>query len=76
MDFPKIFSAGTTKIKNLDHNIESLEVKLTEDEMKEISDAVPLEEVAGGRTYSHIRHVVWEFADTPAAYPSENNDAA
>uniref|UniRef100_A0A2N9EEH9 NADP-dependent oxidoreductase domain-containing protein n=1 Tax=Fagus sylvatica TaxID=28930 RepID=A0A2N9EEH9_FAGSY len=35
---------GTSKIKNLDNNIGSLKVKLTEEHLKEISDAVPIEE--------------------------------
>lgn len=59
-------SPGTTKIKNLDDNIDSLKVKLAADELKEISDAFPLEEVAGHRTYAHIKHATWEFADTPS----------
>ncbi|XP_078435596.1 perakine reductase-like [Wolffia australiana] len=64
---------GTTKIKNLEHNIGSLRVKLTEDELKRISEAVPLEDVAGDRTYAHIRRVGWEFADTPV-YQHGNTD--
>ncbi|CAL5397456.1 unnamed protein product [Camellia sinensis] len=40
---------GTTKIKNLDENIGALRVKLTEDDLKEISDAVPILEIAGPR---------------------------
>ncbi|GAY44653.1 hypothetical protein CUMW_083530 [Citrus unshiu] len=35
---------GTTKIKNLDDNIDSLRIKLTKEDLKEISDAVPIEE--------------------------------
>ncbi|GMP60799.1 hypothetical protein CsSME_00023513 [Camellia sinensis var. sinensis] len=42
---------GTTKIKNLDENIGALRVKLTEDDLKEISDAVPILEIAGPRIY-------------------------
>lgn len=56
---------GTTKIKNLDDNIGSLKVKLTEEDLKEISDAVSISEVAGGRTYESMVHATWKFANTP-----------
>ncbi|KAE8010047.1 hypothetical protein FH972_006445 [Carpinus fangiana] len=56
---------GTTKIKNLDDNIGSLKKKLTEASLKEISDAVPIEEVAGGRGYQNMEHFLWKFANTP-----------
>ncbi|XP_021742235.1 probable aldo-keto reductase 1 [Chenopodium quinoa] len=56
---------GTTKIKNLDTNIGSLKVKLTEEESKEVSDAVPLCEVAGDRTYEGMIAKTWKFANTP-----------
>ncbi|KAM3290388.1 hypothetical protein P3S67_018677 [Capsicum chacoense] len=36
---------GTTKIKNLHDNIGSVRVKLTEEGVKELSDAVPIGEV-------------------------------
>uniref|UniRef100_A0A2P2KCE5 Uncharacterized protein MANES_08G133200 n=2 Tax=Rhizophora mucronata TaxID=61149 RepID=A0A2P2KCE5_RHIMU len=61
---------GTTKIKNLDENIGSLMVKLTEDELKQVSDAVPINEVAGDRTYSSMSSVSWKFANTP---PKDTN---
>ncbi|KAK3041981.1 hypothetical protein RJ639_002289 [Escallonia herrerae] len=35
----------TTKIKNLDENVGSVRVKLTESDLKEISDAVPINEI-------------------------------
>ncbi|KAK8651113.1 hypothetical protein V6N13_140727 [Hibiscus sabdariffa] len=57
---------GTTKVKNLDQNIGSLRVKLTADDLKEIADAVPIEEVAGDRNYDSMRKASWKFADTPA----------
>ncbi|BBG92383.1 hypothetical protein Prudu_000107 [Prunus dulcis] len=41
---------GTTKVKNLDINIGSLDVKLTEEDLKEICDAVPIDEVGGSET--------------------------
>ncbi|KAK0608756.1 hypothetical protein LWI29_035445 [Acer saccharum] len=42
---------GTTKVKNLDDNIGSLALKLTEDNLKEICDAVPIDEVGGSREF-------------------------
>ncbi|CAB4283314.1 unnamed protein product [Prunus armeniaca] len=56
---------GTTKIKNLDANIGSLRVKLGEEDLKEVSDAVPIDQVAGDRTYSGMTHLQWNFANTP-----------
>ncbi|PON73857.1 Aldo/keto reductase/potassium channel subunit beta [Parasponia andersonii] len=56
---------GTTKIKNLNDNIGSVRVKLTEEDLKEISDAVPIEEVAGDRTPESISKNSWNFANTP-----------
>ncbi|KAJ0080609.1 hypothetical protein Patl1_23324 [Pistacia atlantica] len=56
---------GTTKIKNLDNNIGSLLVKLTKENLKEISDAIPIAEVAGDRAYDSMRNVTWKFANTP-----------
>ncbi|CAK7340951.1 unnamed protein product [Dovyalis caffra] len=54
---------GTTKIKNLNSNIGALRVKLTKEEIKEISDAVPVNEVAGNRSIKP--ELSWKFADTP-----------
>ncbi|XP_042517586.1 probable aldo-keto reductase 1 [Macadamia integrifolia] len=56
---------GTTKIKNLDNNIGSLKVKLTEEDLKEISDAVPIDVVAGSRTADIFLQCSWKFANTP-----------
>ncbi|KAK9735306.1 hypothetical protein RND81_04G197500 [Saponaria officinalis] len=56
---------GTTKIKNLDTNIGSLKVKLTEEEVKEVSDAVPQSEVAGDRMCEAFIGSTWKFANTP-----------
>ncbi|KAL6989801.1 palmitoyltransferase akr1 [Sarracenia purpurea var. burkii] len=56
---------GTTKIKNLDENIGALRVKLTEDEVKEISGAVPVDEVAGKRIYDSFYRISFHFSDTP-----------
>lgn len=56
---------GTTKIKNLDTNIGSLKVKLTEEELKEVCDAVPISEVAGDITYENLIATTWKFTNTP-----------
>ncbi|KAJ0981651.1 hypothetical protein J5N97_009906 [Dioscorea zingiberensis] len=56
---------GTTKIQNLEDNIGSLNVMLSEEDWKEISDAVRIEEVVGSRTYGHIESHSWQFANTP-----------
>ncbi|XP_026460652.1 probable aldo-keto reductase 1 [Papaver somniferum] len=56
---------GTTKIKNLDVNIGSLGLKLTEDDVKELSDAVPISEVAGASDYNFLSSTSWKFANTP-----------
>ncbi|KAM5585081.1 hypothetical protein ABKV19_004466 [Rosa sericea] len=56
---------GTTKIKNLDTNIGSLSLNLKEDDLKEISDAVPLDQVAGDKSFESTSHVQWKFANTP-----------
>ncbi|KAF5206152.1 Perakine reductase [Thalictrum thalictroides] len=57
---------GTTKIKNLDNNIGSLKLKFTEEDLKKIMEAVPIDEVAGIRTYEHIHLLSWKFANTPS----------
>lgn len=57
-------SVGTTKIKNLDDNTGSVRVKLTKDDLKEISDAVPINEVAGSRITENLIKVSWRFTDT------------
>ncbi|GAY44652.1 hypothetical protein CUMW_083520 [Citrus unshiu] len=56
---------GTTKMKNLDDNIDSLRIKLTKEDLKEISDAVPIEEVAGDRDPEGFDKASWKFANTP-----------
>ncbi|KAL5702189.1 palmitoyltransferase akr1 [Ranunculus cassubicifolius] len=56
---------GTTKIKNLDDNIGSVGVKLSEADLKEISEAVPIDEVAGTRIYDNMYSCTWKFANTP-----------
>ncbi|PON87138.1 Aldo/keto reductase/potassium channel subunit beta [Trema orientale] len=56
---------GTTKIKNLDNNIGSFKVKLSNEDLKEISDLVPINEVAGDRTHDVFIRCSWKFANTP-----------
>ncbi|KAK7848331.1 perakine reductase [Quercus suber] len=56
---------GTTKIKNLDANIGSFRVKLTKEDLKEISDVITINEVAGHRTIDVFIHCSWKFANTP-----------
>ena len=57
--------SGTTKTKNLDANVESLKVKLTGEDLKEIASPLRAEDVAGGRQYSSYAHTSWKYADTP-----------
>ncbi|KAI9193850.1 hypothetical protein LWI28_000660 [Acer negundo] len=56
---------GTTKVKNLDDNIGSLALKLTEDNLKEICDAVPVDEVGGSREFSMLSKYGYRIANTP-----------
>lgn len=42
-----------------------MKVKLSAEELKELSDAVPIEEVAGGRIFDHMLKASWNFANTP-----------
>ncbi|XP_059077670.1 probable aldo-keto reductase 3 isoform X5 [Cryptomeria japonica] len=56
---------GTTKIKNLDENIGSLKVKLSQQELNEIASAVPEHEVAGLRYGEGPYQATWQFANTP-----------
>lgn len=58
--------AGTTKVQNLDNNIGALAVKLTEEDLKEISDAVPIDKVSGQREMDVLAKYSWKFADTPS----------
>ena len=58
--------SGTTKIKNLDNNIGSVNVKLTKEDLEEISDAINIKEVAGPRNDTHFELKSWKYANTPA----------
>lgn len=54
---------GTTKRKNLEENIAALAINLTPEELKDIEEAVPHEEIAGAR-YADM-NATWRFAQTP-----------
>ncbi|KAH7661426.1 Aldo-keto reductase protein [Dioscorea alata] len=56
---------GTNKIKNLESNIRALEVKLTKEDMSEISDLVSEVEVAGSRAFYYTEKFIWKYANTP-----------
>ncbi|XP_052208646.1 perakine reductase-like [Diospyros lotus] len=56
---------GTTKINNLNANIGSLEVKLTPGDLKEISDAIPMDKVAGERVPEEFSKYSYRSANTP-----------
>ncbi|PON73856.1 Aldo/keto reductase/potassium channel subunit beta [Parasponia andersonii] len=56
---------GTTKTKNLDNNIGSFKVKLSNEDLKEISDLIPINEVAGDRIQDVFIRCSWKFANTP-----------
>ncbi|WMV47807.1 hypothetical protein MTR67_041192 [Solanum verrucosum] len=56
---------GTTKIKNLDANIQSLAVKLTPEDVREIADAIPISEVCGDREHKTMFTYEYRVANTP-----------
>ncbi|KAL4283042.1 hypothetical protein GQ457_16G017290 [Hibiscus cannabinus] len=56
---------GTTKIKNLDSNIESLKVELTKEDLKEISDVFPIHEVAEASIPDGLKQFTWQSGNTP-----------
>ncbi|KAJ0015307.1 hypothetical protein Pint_20516 [Pistacia integerrima] len=59
--------SGTTKTKNLDNNIGALRVKLTNEDLEEISAAVPINEVSGSRFINdNFLLASWKFGNTPA----------
>ena len=64
---------GTTKINNIDNNIGSLRLKFTKEELEEISNAVPPDEVAGGRVADKLIRCSWRFANTSASYTKSSN---
>nr|GMD22347.1 perakine reductase-like [Ipomoea batatas] len=56
---------GTTKMKNLQDNIDSVKVKLTKEELKEISNAVPISDVARQRMGGVFDKTLYKYAITP-----------
>ncbi|KAL1339990.1 hypothetical protein AAHE18_U084600 [Arachis hypogaea] len=65
---------GTTKIKNLDQNVSALAVKFEERVLKEISDAVPIGDVAGTHHFNEAYgKVTWKFSNTP---PKDSSTSA
>ncbi|RHN49398.1 putative aldo-keto reductase 1 [Medicago truncatula] len=58
---------GTTKIKNLDQNLGALAVKLSEEDMREISTVFSIDDIAGGRHYDGLDQSswTWQSANTP-----------
>lgn len=56
---------GTTKLKNLDDNIGAVKVKLSKEDLEEISAAVPAGEVSGSRVLGFLEPYSWRLANTP-----------
>ena len=56
---------GTTKTRNLESNTGSIRVKLGKDDIKEISDLVQSEDVAGDRIDDVFIRCSWKYANTP-----------
>ncbi|MCO5559394.1 hypothetical protein L7F22_012993 [Adiantum nelumboides] len=56
---------GTTKTKNFDENMAALKVKLSKEDVKEISAAVPASEVCGERYGGAIGSFTYKYGDTP-----------
>ncbi|MCO5559391.1 hypothetical protein L7F22_012990 [Adiantum nelumboides] len=56
---------GTTKTTNFEENMAALKVKLSKQDIKEISAAVPASEVSGGRYGGFFERLSYQYADTP-----------
>ncbi|XP_078159057.1 putative aldo-keto reductase 1 [Carex rostrata] len=56
---------GTTKIKNLESNISALKLKLSDEDIKELTDLVNADDVAGSRLLSGNESAQWKYANTP-----------
>ena len=41
-------------------------MKLTEEDLKEIADAVPVDEVGGDREFEFLAKYAWNYANTPS----------
>ncbi|KAG4928912.1 hypothetical protein JHK85_055398 [Glycine max] len=62
-------STVSSLVKNLDQNIGAVSLKLTESDLREISEAVPIDEVAGTRHYYGSANFSWTVANTPPKDP-------
>ncbi|XP_062003374.1 probable aldo-keto reductase 1 [Rosa rugosa] len=56
---------GTTKTKHIDANVGSFKVKLSKEDIKEISETIPINAAAGYRLPDYCLPCLWQFADTP-----------
>lgn len=56
---------GTTKVKNLENNIGSFRLKFTEEELKEICDVAPIDEVSGALEFPFQPRNEYRVANTP-----------
>ena len=56
---------GTTKIVNLESNVGAVNVKLSEEEIKALEAAIPIEEVSGERYSGPMQLFGWKTAETP-----------
>ncbi|XP_030477296.2 perakine reductase-like isoform X1 [Syzygium oleosum] len=57
---------GTRKAENLEDNVGSVAIKLSEDEMREISDVMATTKVSGEREMEIAAKYTWRYANTPA----------
>lgn len=64
--FSTLNYTGTTKFKNIKENIGSLALKLTQEDLIEICNAVPIDEVSGPREVASLSKYACKFADTPS----------
>lgn len=56
---------GTTKVKNFNENLGSLDVKLSKEDVEEVAAAVPVNEVSGLRYPDQHYNKTYKFANTP-----------
>lgn len=65
LQLPFSASTSTMKIEKLNENAGFVRVELTEGDLKEVSDAVPADNVPGANTYKSFLRLSWKYADTP-----------
>ncbi|CAI9095733.1 OLC1v1031730C1 [Oldenlandia corymbosa var. corymbosa] len=56
---------GTTKLRYLHDNAASLKIKLAEEDLEELTNAIPINEVAGKRLEDSRFHYSFYYANTP-----------